>query len=235
MFKKFTLGAAAAFTAATLATSRCHHQPCGVQPAPHLPNAERQARSRSGLALFQDHCFCPADHRRRADHRLQPGLYRALRDRQGHGYLHLLPRVRPSRVLGHTKPRRRHANYNREQKRRELAADCYAIREMWNRRLLTRKRFATILRDLAKLSEDPEHPSGRVRGSGGGPVPEELRTPRPAALRWQQLAAGQSLPPVVQVHPTMHQGRSGNGPPQFLCGAAESRRRSAAGMHPPDG
>ncbi len=67
-------------------------------------------------------------------------------------------------VLGHTKPRVRHAGYNREQKRRELAADCYAIREMWNRRLLTRKRLATILRDLSKLNEDPEHPSGRVRG-----------------------------------------------------------------------
>ena len=67
-------------------------------------------------------------------------------------------------VLGHTKPRRRHAGYNREQKRRELAADCYAIREMWNRRMLNRRTLAVVLRDLAKLPEDPEHPSGRVRG-----------------------------------------------------------------------
>ncbi len=66
-------------------------------------------------------------------------------------------------VLGHTKPRRRHAGYNREQKRRELAADCYAIREMWNRRMLTRQRMTTILRDLSRLQEDPEHPSGKVR------------------------------------------------------------------------
>lgn len=67
-------------------------------------------------------------------------------------------------VLGHTKPRRRTASYNAEQKRRELAADCYAIREMWNRRMLTRQALTVILRDLAKLNEDPEHPSGRVRG-----------------------------------------------------------------------
>jgi hypothetical protein len=35
---------------------------------------------------------------------------------------------------------------------------------MWNRRLLTRKRMMTILRDLAKLNEDPQHPAGKVRG-----------------------------------------------------------------------
>ena len=66
-------------------------------------------------------------------------------------------------VLGHTIPRIGKVGHGHGAKRREVAADCYAIRRMWKERLINRAVLMTIIRDLGRLKEDAAHPAGPVR------------------------------------------------------------------------
>lgn len=66
-------------------------------------------------------------------------------------------------VLGHTIPKPGKVGFGLQQKRREVAADCYAIRRMYRERLINRAVLRTIIRDLARLKESAAHPAGPVR------------------------------------------------------------------------